>query len=88
MPGFVGGFHFLTTSYDRQALVLAGTTATDLFSATRIPQSAFCNCDLTELSRRGDLKRFLLSLYIILGDSLHGKVFSIVSILLGGAIVK
>jgi hypothetical protein len=87
LPGLIGGFHFLTTSYDRQALVLAGMTATDLFSATRIPNQRFVIATLQDFLT-GGLKGSFLPLHIISGDSLNGKVFSLVRILLDGVIVK
>jgi hypothetical protein len=80
-------FPFSYDFYDRQALVLAGMTATDLFSTTRIPNQRFVIATIQDFfSQR--VKRFILSLHVISGDSLHGKVFSLVGILLDSVIVK
>src|SRR5271155_4304429 len=79
-------FPFSYDFYDRQALVLAGMTATDLFFCNKNTQSAFCNCYLTGFSL--GFKRFILSLHIISGDSVHGKVFSLVRMLLDGKVSR
>ena len=46
-------FPFSYDFYDRQALVLAGMTATDLFSATRIPNQRFVIATLQDFLTEG-----------------------------------
>jgi hypothetical protein len=86
LSGLNWRFPFSYDFYDRQALVLAGMTATDLFFCNKNTQSAFCNCYPTGFSP--GFKRFILSLHIISGDSVHDKVFSLVRMLLDGKVSR